>query len=241
MKGKIIYSVILFAMLFACKEEKKIEIIPDYNSIYLTQNLSEFPLLTQGSDEELTNKVKEFINKNYSSEKDKIKLDYNFLVNENGTIDKIVVNNNLNSEVDNFVVQTISTWKFKPATKNGKAVKSQYNWKYYSGIYAPVADEKNYLIASEVMPEIVGGLKTLQEKIIYPESAKKAGVEGKVFVQAFIDELGNVINARVIKGIGSGCDEAALNAVKALKFTPAKNQGKPVKVQVTIPIFFKLN
>ena len=47
-------------------------------------------------------------------------------------------------------------------------------------------------------------------------------------------------NAKVIKGVGGGLDEAALDAIKQTKFTPGKQKGKPVKVQVSIPIVFKL-
>lgn len=240
MKRYIIATVILLTIIVGCKEEKKIEIIPDYNSIYLTHNLTKSPELTKGSEEELRERVKEYINQKYPAEIEKIKLDYNFLVNEQGGIDKIRIVNHLNDDVDNFVLQSISEWEFSPALQNGKSVKSQYNWQYYSGIYAQFADEKNYLVAAQVMPEIIGGIKALQEKIVYPETAKNLGIQGKVFVQAFINEQGSVTNAKVIKGLGAGCDEAALDAVKSLKFTPAMNDGKPVKVQVTIPILYKL-
>ncbi|MCK7524737.1 MAG: energy transducer TonB [Ignavibacteriales bacterium] len=60
------------------------------------------------------------------------------------------------------------------------------------------------------MPEPIGGIKAIQEKIVYPEIAKRAGVEGKVYVLAFVDESGTVTDAKIIKGIGAGCDEAAL-------------------------------
>ena len=55
-----------------------------------------------------------------------------------------------------------------------------------------------------------------------------------------MDENGNVTKAEVIKGIGLGCDEAALDAVRLTKFKPGKQRGKPIKVQITIPISFKL-
>jgi protein TonB len=108
-----------------------------------------------------------------------------------------------------------------------------------TGSLKPIS-EKEYLTSAEEMPMPVGGLYSIQSKIKYPEIAKRAGIEGKVFVQAFIDENGNVTEAKVIKGIGTGCDEAALNAVKSTKFTPGKQKGIPVKVQVSIPIMFKL-
>ena len=104
-----------------------------------------------------------------------------------------------------------------------------------------VEEEPTYFVAVEEMPEPIGGIKAIQEKIVYPEIAKRAGVEGKVYILAFVDESGNVTKANILKGIGAGCDEAALNAVLKTKFKPGKQRGKPVNVQVSIPVIFKLN
>ncbi len=103
-----------------------------------------------------------------------------------------------------------------------------------------VEEEPQYFVAVEEMPEPIGGIGEIQKKIIYPEIAKRAGVEGKVYVLAFVDESGTVTDAKIIKGIGAGCDEAALDAVRKTKFKPGKQRGKPVKVQVSIPVVFKL-
>ena len=103
-----------------------------------------------------------------------------------------------------------------------------------------VEEEPVYFVAVEEMPEPIGGIAEIQKKIIYPESAKRAGVEGKVYVLAFVDESGSVTDAKIIKGIGAGCDEAALDAVRKTKFKPGKQRGKAVRVQVSIPIVFKL-
>ena len=102
------------------------------------------------------------------------------------------------------------------------------------------SEEPIFFVAVEEMPQPIGGLQEIQKKIQYPEIAKRAGVEGKVFVRAFVDEQGNVVNAEIVKGIGGGCDEAALEAIMKTKFTPGKQRGKPIKVQVTVPVLFKL-
>ncbi len=103
-----------------------------------------------------------------------------------------------------------------------------------------VEEEPTYFVAVEEMPEPIGGIQAIQSKIVYPEIAKRAGVEGKVYVLAFVNEQGEVTKAEIIKGLGAGLDEAALSAVKQTKFKPGKQRGKPVKVQVSIPIVFKL-
>lgn len=99
--------------------------------------------------------------------------------------------------------------------------------------------ESPYFVAVEEMPEPIGGIAAIQSKIVYPEIAKRAGIEGRVFVLAYVDETGKVTNAEITKGIGSGCDEAARDAVMNTKFKPGVQRGKPVKVKITIPIVFK--
>jgi protein TonB len=95
-------------------------------------------------------------------------------------------------------------------------------------------------VAVEKMPEPVGGIGAIQKKIIYPEFAIKAGIQGKVHVKAFVDENGNVFKVELVRGIGGGCDEVAMEAVKNSDFIPGKQRGRAVKVQVGIPIVFKL-
>lgn len=92
----------------------------------------------------------------------------------------------------------------------------------------------------EVMPEPVGGLEAIQKKLIYPDKAKEDGIEGIVDVEIIVDEFGEVTNAQVVKGIGYGCDESARIAVYYTKFNPGLQRGKPVKVQMTIPVEFKI-
>jgi len=104
-----------------------------------------------------------------------------------------------------------------------------------------VIDEKVFFVAVEEMPAPIGGINAIQENITYPEIAKRAGIQGRVFVKTFIDSTGTVVKADVLKGIGAGCDEVAASAVKKVKFTPGKQRGKAVNTQVTVPILFKLH
>lgn len=97
-----------------------------------------------------------------------------------------------------------------------------------------------YLAYTDEMPAPVGGIKVIYEKVEYPRLAQQAGVQGKVYLLAFINEQGEVDDIKVVKGIGGGCDEAAMEAVKQVKFTPGKSKGKPVKVKYSLPISFKL-
>jgi len=51
---------------------------------------------------------------------------------------------------------------------------------------------------------------------------------------------GNVTKAIILKGIGAGCDDAAIKAVMETKFNQREQRGKPVKVIVSVPVVFKL-
>ncbi len=90
------------------------------------------------------------------------------------------------------------------------------------------------------MPEPVGGMKKIMNKLVYPEKAKEDGIQGTVKVLAFIDEDGEVTHAEVVQGIGHGCDQSAKIAVFYTKFKPGLLKGKPVNVQMVIPVEFKL-
>lgn len=101
-------------------------------------------------------------------------------------------------------------------------------------------EEEDFFVVVEEMPELIGGIPALQQKIEYPAKAKMANIEGRVIIQFIVNEKGEVENPRVIRGIGGGCDEEALRVVKMAKFKPGKQRGKPVRVQYSIPILFKL-
>ncbi|NOX88921.1 MAG: energy transducer TonB [Calditrichaeota bacterium] len=78
-----------------------------------------------------------------------------------------------------------------------------------------------------------------KEKPIYPELARKAGIEGTVVVTVTIGKDGKVEDAKIYKSIPM-LDEAALRAAKKCTFKPAKQRDKFVRVKMNIPFRFKL-
>jgi len=98
----------------------------------------------------------------------------------------------------------------------------------------------------EQQPEFEGGLsallKYLGENIKYPAIARENGIEGKVVVQFVVDEKGDVSQAKVLRGIGGGCDQEALRVVQTMsgKWKPGRQRGRAVKVWFTLPVAFKL-
>jgi len=97
-----------------------------------------------------------------------------------------------------------------------------------------------------VMPEFKGGdvgmFQYLADNIRYPQRAKEAGIEGKVYVSFVVDENGQVVDVEILRGIGGGCDEEAIRVLKNMPVWKAgSNNGMPVKVNFKMPIRFTLN
>jgi len=81
----------------------------------------------------------------------------------------------------------------------------------------------------------------LSSLIVYPELAREAGIEGKVYVKAFINNRGIVTAVKILKGIpNTGLDEAAVTAIKKTRFRPAKQRERAVGVWISIPVNFRL-
>ncbi len=91
-----------------------------------------------------------------------------------------------------------------------------------------------------------GGMPKFYEyvamKLKYPLEARSRGVTGKVFVEFVIETDGTLSDTKILKGIGSGCDEEALQVIKSSPpWIPGRNNGVAVKQRMVLPILFKLN
>ena len=74
----------------------------------------------------------------------------------------------------------------------------------------------------------------------YSEEARKAKYSGTVLLQLVVDVDGLAKNIKVVKGVGLGLDEKAVEAVKKWKFIPGKKNGQPVPVYATVEVNFRL-
>lgn len=89
-------------------------------------------------------------------------------------------------------------------------------------------------------PELVGGLEALRGRLIYPEPARLAAIEGTVFVQALIGPAGGVECVRVIAGLGGGINDAAILALLTSPFRAGSVDGEPAALWVSLPITYRL-
>ena len=83
--------------------------------------------------------------------------------------------------------------------------------------------------------------KWVNSNLVYPESAKKAHIQGRVMCQFSIDEEGNLVDAKILRGVDEALDNEALRVIKmSPKWEPGFMDGKPVKVTFTFPIIYTL-
>ncbi|MEM8892735.1 MAG: energy transducer TonB [Bacteroidota bacterium] len=107
----------------------------------------------------------------------------------------------------------------------------------------PELGAASILFSAEKMPKFPGGYTALKryikKSLQVPEQAKQQKVEGTVQVQFIVEVNGSIQSPRIAKGLGYGCDEAALSLVKGMpKWIPGKHNGEEVAVYYNLPIKF---
>jgi TonB family protein len=74
----------------------------------------------------------------------------------------------------------------------------------------------------------------------YTEEGRRRGIEGEVVVEIVVRRDGRVGDVRLLRGLGAGLDERAIDAVRQWRFSPAERQGAPVDVMVEVSVEFRL-
>ena len=98
----------------------------------------------------------------------------------------------------------------------------------------------------EVMPQYPGGpiamLKYIMENIKYPEQAMKEGIQGRVTVRFIVEKDGSISDVKPILSVHPLLNKEAVRVVESMpKWSPGKQNGKPVRVRFNVPVMFKLN
>ena len=118
----------------------------------------------------------------------------------------------------------------------------------FSFMTSTAQTKKNNMVFDvvEVMPQYPGGqiamMKYIMENMKYPKQAMKEGIQGRVAVRFIVEKDGSISNVRPIHSVHTLLDKEAVRVVKSMpKWSPGKQHGKPVRVQLIVPIMFKLN
>lgn len=104
----------------------------------------------------------------------------------------------------------------------------------------PPPSEPEIFVIVEEMAEPIGGIAAIQQRVRYPEMARRAGIEGTVFVQFVVNEDGSVQDLVCVRDPGGGTCEAAIEAIRQTQFRPGRQRGRPVRVRMSLPVSFRL-
>lgn len=142
----------------------------------------------------------------------------------------------------NIIRKLSSESKEKSKSENVKNLALEDLEKWYSNYpkFPFELRKENGFVAFDSPPNPIGGISEIQKKIEYPYSSNEDRLEGNIYVLTLVDEFGKPIDFVVLKSLAKPYDDAAINAIKEIKFTIPKRKGSPHKYWVSIPIIFKL-
>ena len=75
----------------------------------------------------------------------------------------------------------------------------------------------------------------------FTSEARQSNFQGSASIELIVDQQGNPQNIRIVRHLGMGLDEKAVEAVRQYKFKPAMYQGHPVAVQIIVDVDFHLH
>ncbi len=99
-----------------------------------------------------------------------------------------------------------------------------------------VLTAQNSSFGESQLPKMTSPFEIDYLDLPYPDTSK---YKGKVLVKFIVDERGKVINPEIIDTFDIELNDAIIDRVMAIKFNPAKQNGRPVRVQYNLPILFQ--
>jgi TonB family protein len=172
-----------------------------------------------------------------------------YVVSNTGDVVDVKVVRSVDPLLDEEAMRVVkSSPKWEPASSKGVKVKIQFTMPilFANDQQKPAQTNEKAPGKVDQMPVFPGGEKAFGEfigkEVKYPEDAKKAGINGKVFIKFVVNKEGNVVNSTIARGVSPSLDNEALRVINKMpKWTPGKQGGKDVDVELTVPIAFVLN
>lgn len=172
---------------------------------------------------------------------------YEMIINEEGKISSLreceilnrVENPHSNQNDSVSVSENESIYEQKPNSQESQTLSESS--KLETSDNAKLYDLGNV----ETAPEYRGGQKALNmflaSRLKYPSKAKENKIQGKVYVAFIIEKNGNLSDFKIIRGLGSGCDEEAIHVLKlSTNWKPGYVNGSPVRTSYVLPVSFQL-
>ncbi len=188
-------------------------------------------------------------------------------VSKTGICNSFYIIKGVSSALDAEALRLSKKILWKPALENGQTVDAQvtlevpFNIKHFKrrkGLSSPsklifnpnLKDTSGVIyifaqIESRPKPLLNDKYRNLtnyiSEILVYPETAKTAGIQGTVKLDFVIEEDGNTSNIRVVNSVGGGCDQEAIRILQTIRWMPAIKDEKQVRCSSTFEVTFLLS
>ncbi len=139
-------------------------------------------------------------------------------------------------------IDLVSQWRFQPGTKNGLPVTVPVTLELAWGRKELSASAlENLKLALSVSETPARPVLVFSPLPPYTEEARKAGLEGDVLVGLIVGEDGSPKNLSVVKSLGMGLDESAIQTLSTWRFQPPLLNGTPAEISTVQVVAFRLN
>ena len=163
----------------------------------------------------------------------------NVRTDENGLVDQIKVTNSKDPLLNRAAVEAVRQWQYQPFFYKGKRHPIVFTvtvrFKLTSG-----RDEESQEREAEETPGVKPQLIHRVDPV-YPERARRAGIEGVVVLKIKTDEDGNVISWVIMRSESTMLNQAAIEAVRQWKYLPVFIEGNFIPLVTTVTVTFKLD
>src|SRR5581483_1717636 len=156
-------------------------------------------------------------------------------VDADGRVTKAAVDAGSPDDLGQLAEDAVLKWTFAPAKEKGLPVARDVHVPVV--FRPPVATKRN---VTPVAEEVVPPRPIMEAQPVYPEALRRMGWKGEVKLQFDITTEGQVRNPVVISSTNPELNQSALDAILQWRFEPAKRNGVPVNVHLTMPIVFNL-
>jgi TonB family protein len=164
-----------------------------------------------------------------------------FRIGTDGSPRDVLVARGNTGTVGDAAVKAVEGWHFTPATINGKLAEGHGEAELecrHEGMILESEKSKrpDYRVGGGISPPVL----IYKAEPEYAEEARKAKLQGTVMLYVQISPGGKPTAMKVVKSLGLGLNQKALQAVKRWRFRPGMKAGQPVTVEATIEVNFKL-
>jgi TonB family protein len=158
-----------------------------------------------------------------------------FAIGKDGTPGEVKTLRGAHGEAADAAVRAVQAWRYRPGTRNRKAVSALAEVELACGAGPPAAPAAHRVGGGVTAPRLV--YKVEPE---YSEPARKAKFQGTALIYVEVGPDGYATNIRTVRMVGLGLDEKAVEAVRQWRFLPGMKDGAPVTVAATIEVNFRL-